>query len=136
MGKLRIYLLLVLILCSNLNLKAGQGCLIGGEIYYSQTGTTLLGKYLYNPAIKYDLYSGSCSPGDYNIYANQTTQPTVFGFTIDCGYTGETAFNPARGKVWDFDEIQCPLDDYIPLFILVMGGLGYYFLRKKSFINT
>lgn len=129
-------MLLILILCCDIKLKAGQGCLIGGKIYYSQTGTTLLGKYLYDPNLSYDVYSGICLPSDYAIYASQTTQEkTILGFAIDCGYTGETDLgNPSRGKVWNFDEIQCPLDDYVRLLFLVMGGLGYCSLREKSFL--
>jgi hypothetical protein len=135
MEKLRICMLLILILCCGIKLKAGQGCLIGGKIYYGQTGTTLLGKYLYDPNLSYDVYSGICSPGDYAIYASQTTQEKTLGFAIDCGYTGDIDLNPSRGKVWNFDEVQCPLDDYIPFLLLVTGGLGYCSLRKKCFID-
>lgn len=131
-------LFFILTFCLYGKLIAGQGCLIGGKIYYSQTGTaTFFGfasRYVYNPAVSYDLYPGSCSPGDYTIYANQTSQETLFGFAIDCGYTTDGWATATRGKVWNFDEVQCPLDDYIPLMLLLSGSLGCFIIRKVSYV--
>jgi hypothetical protein len=38
------------------------------------------------------------------------------------------------GFLGTFNMVLCPLDDYIPYFILVTGGLGFFYLRRKNTI--
>lgn len=135
MGKLKICVFLILILGCTIKLNAGEGCLVGGKIYYTSAGTTLLGRPLFKSGLNdyYNVYSGICIPFDYTTYyTNAIPKLGSLGLQIDCGYEGDVDIvSPVRGKVYTFDEIQCPLDDYIPLLLLVTGGLGYFCLRKK-----
>lgn len=48
------------------------------------------------------------------------------------GFFGLTA----TGSLVNYDILNCPIDDYIPFLILISGGLGFVYLRKKENIVT
>ncbi|TDG35317.1 hypothetical protein EZJ43_14585 [Pedobacter changchengzhani] len=48
---------------------------------------------------------------------------------------GGCAFG-GRGYIKGDYEMQCPLDDYIPALLLLIGGIGFVHIRKTKFCNA
>ena len=38
---------------------------------------------------------------------------------------------PYTGKVYSFELVPCPIDDYIPVILIVAGAAGFSFLRRE-----
>jgi len=132
----RVYVFLCLLLIFCLKAKAQQGCVISGKIFYQKTGEVgaPLTRYLYDSSLSYDVIA-TCPANDYNTYALQGTAVTTgfpFYTLIECGFTGDSWFVANRGRVYNFTILNCPIDDYIPFLILVTGGLGFFYLRRKN----
>lgn len=131
---------IVLIVCalltlSTTTLQADQGCYIGNKIYFNKTGTTsffgLGTRYLYDPQAFYEDFTGNCTSaipmGDRSTMATQG----IWGTTIQCGYTGDSYSMAARGYVWNFDVIVCPVDDYVFGMLAAVAGIGVYRLKRR-----
>ncbi|WP_090992825.1 hypothetical protein [Pedobacter insulae] len=111
-------LLVGAIVSGNLTNVFGQeqtGCLLpNGRIHYQENG----------------VHGGK---------TNYNTNPNVLISTVFCVTVVTTNPNcrvnkkknaANQGTKRKFYLVQCPLDDYVPLIILAIGGLGFFSIRK------
>ncbi len=72
---------------------------------------------------------------------NYNTNPNIASSSVFCIAT--VVSNPNcrvnksnnaafQGTKRTFYLVQCPIDDYIPLIILAIGGVGFFSIRKSS----
>jgi len=133
----------ILLFLTTINLSysalAEEGCLFNGRMYYG--GYTLYNPIL-NPAKRfYDVssyhgnVSNTCPANNSNFYAIYTSKVTFFGFDINCG-TGpanSTNYAAATGVVYNFNYIQCPLDDFSFLLVVIFSVIGVIVIKKCKF---
>jgi hypothetical protein len=67
-------------------------------------------------------FPSACPRYDYNA-ATVTSERCAINGVYNASY-----------RVLIFTPLNCPLDDYIPYFILATGGLGFFYLRRKNAI--
>ncbi len=106
--------------CINFSI-ADEGCYYGssGYIYYTSDGT-YLGKK--NFAYQY-------GPGGSRVHNS-----AVYCITYSSTVCRIDKANGVDGTLVTFSYLGCPIDDYIPYMLLVVGGIGFSFLRKKQII--
>ncbi|TCC92243.1 hypothetical protein EZ428_10985 [Pedobacter frigiditerrae] len=114
---------------------AAQGCLIGSTIYTTFVQNVYGGFFgnrpQYASPVLPALY-GACPALDQNRYALREQYHIGYPFAItNCGLT--TSYNSNNiGVLYNYTEIKCPIDDYIPFLILSVGGLGFFYLRRTN----
>lgn len=117
---LRILLSLgVLIISSSFNASAQQqtGCLLpAGTLHYQENGTSG-GKTNYDTNPSIPLTSVYC-------VATVAVNP-------NCRVNKKTA-TANQGTKRTFYLVNCPLDDYLPLFIIVISGLSFFMIRSRK----
>ncbi|WP_316782866.1 hypothetical protein [Pedobacter frigiditerrae] len=121
-------LLLLCCLFFSVNLIAQtEGCLVGspttGTLYYGTYSGTNNRRYT-NP----DAMIIACPSEDGSI--NHATNLSNTGDRCRIGTGGGFPY-----EVYSFTTVPCPLDDYIPLLILSISGLGLFYLRGKNKFN-
>lgn len=76
---------------------------------------------------------------------NYNTNPNILITSAFC--VGTVTINPNcrvnkksnaanQGTKRTFYLYQCPIDDYIPLIILAIGGLGFFSIRKLKLVTA
>lgn len=125
--------ILTIILFSVKFVSGAEGCLISSlNIIYTgiPTGTTYDKVYPMTPTIS-AVYN--CSPSN-NSYATnivETRLPVLIGTSpIYCDIDNRLL---KRGTVHTFTPIQCPLDSFSLLLVVLSGGLGLIFIKKYKF---
>jgi hypothetical protein len=141
------------------NVSATQGCLIDGAFYTSYTGMIRLAgnpeiigdKPVYNSNGQLYLinYNGAtfevCNTVPVNRYGNGDplrngplcfvmSNATYTGYPQSGGVRVAPTYPSRNGTLQNF-TISCvvtalPLDDYLPVYILILGGIGAIFIRK------
>lgn len=102
-------------------LFAAQGCLFGGQVYTTPPS----GWYQWTNPIQDNCPGGSTTS---TTYADVSGSP---GSSCRIGFLGFAG----TGNIVNYDIEFCPIDDYIPLIIVMAGATGAYFLRKNQFAN-
>lgn len=113
----KFFLFIVLLTLVNGNLFAATGCLKGGEVYTVSPGF-LSG---WTSPIQNSCGSGatpSTSYADVNSITNTSCSIGVF-------WTGGT------GVLVNYDIEFCPIDDYIPLMLVMIVATSGFFLRRN-----
>lgn len=104
--------------------SAEQGCLsnASGYIYITPEGVV-------NGVPNYQYRSEADRVPGANVYCRtNTTNPTT---TCQINsYVSGTSSNP-NGVMVNFYYVNCPLDDYAPLLVLLVGGLGWFLIRQS-----
>ncbi|MEJ5995903.1 hypothetical protein WG904_15850 [Pedobacter sp. Du54] len=125
----KIVLILVLIFAyglSKVSAHYGQytGCLSANTqyIYYTSYGT-----YKGVPNFNWDqgYYDGE------RIALSNTYCSNVYGGNNSCRINGSGS-GSTYGKLVTFYFFPCPIDDYIPLLLVAIGGFGFLILRKRT----
>jgi len=118
---------------------------------YAQTGCASTNPALGNPVI-YTTKIGTVTPARYSpsgtritINAVQQPQPQCNNFyksIISSGSLGTCRINTSSATSTTTSSysngwlvsytLNCPLDNYIFLLILPLGGLGFYYMRKRG----
>lgn len=121
----RIFSALMLILISSCLLRAAEGCLYTtGTLYVDRNGTR-------NGLPRFD-YDTS-DPSGYvlnaaSVYCIRVTTP---GNSCWIRIVGGGSNAGDFGTYVDYGPLPCPIDDYIPLTILLIGGLSFFYIRNK-----
>ena len=68
--------------------------------------------------------TGSTTSSQYANVASYTTLPAT---ACSIGFLGLVS-----GKLVNYDILYCPIDDYIPLLITVISGLGLFYIKRKT----
>ena len=122
--------------------SSGYGCNLGNIIYVDKLGTT---KFY---GTNYDVYNSKGM--NYIIDWNNKSQPNqinsedIEDLKEDCwvnSYVNKKNDNKgvSYGSLVRYTRRNChqaPLDDYIGVFVVIIGGLGAYTLHKKGLILT
>ena len=106
--------LFVILCCSSSKVLAQQytGCLYGGYIYYTPQGTSG-GVPNYRKA----------PPGSRVLTGAAFCVVNIGG---SCRIDKKAS---QTGSLRTFYLVQCPIDDYVPLIILLVGGFAFYTIR-------
>ncbi|MES2652331.1 MAG: hypothetical protein V4663_11360 [Bacteroidota bacterium] len=129
------------------NTVSGYGCNLGNRVYTNKIGTS----NFYGTSYDVYNYSGTNYPINWNntsecnninandiddkkracwvnTYVNPTNNNSGVSYGTLVYYTLETcSVNPPVGL---------PLDDYIWVFVVVIGGIGAYFITRKGLIPS
>lgn len=108
-GRKQFFIVLFFLSFANLAKGQTQGCLIGGELYNRSTYDVI-------PS----LGCGWQTPRATGPIGWSSGQLTV------CSWFGTPGgFNPRP-------ITSCPIDDYIVFLVVISGGLGFIYLRRKN----
>ena len=138
----KLVLLLVLIMLS-LKLKAAEGCLVNNTIYDSFVGYSTVNIVVLPPSITLGT----------KIFQNSSSVSTILdtcpGYASISGTGGPCTYGPATiglvvggfqlavcvgcptGTLVEYDYLQCPLDDYLPFFGIILSAFGVFFIKKR-----
>ena len=131
------WFILILLLLFNFDVVAEQGCLLNGKMYHGtftfEGPFGLFPKRFYNSTSFYSNVSTTCPANSSSFYAIYTSKVgNGLGGDINCGVgpysTGN--YNAATGVVYNFNYVQCPVDEYVLIFALIVAGLGVFFIKK------
>lgn len=122
-----IYLLFFFLSISVNHTFASTGCLYLGDIYTYQQGTTSG----IDPPAPYP-------PGSYPRYRSALFIPESSAFCVN------SSSSPCRvggniqqwGVLVGYSITDCPIDDYIPLMLVISGSVGVLFLRERFALLT
>jgi hypothetical protein len=125
---LKVFVVFVLVLCGVVKASA-DGCALNYAtqnevIYYGLlAGTRNFGSPIAynnsNPA-----YQTACPKYDYNsAIANSST----------CRING--ASSSAFRYIPTFNFVACPIDDYLPVILLLSGAVGFFIIRSKLIVG-
>ncbi|MFD0939358.1 hypothetical protein [Pedobacter boryungensis] len=107
----KFFIVLLVAFGLSISVNAATGCVLNSnlsKIYTSlQSGTT------YRSTTSSNALSGC-------VYKQTTNPCTVSG--LGSGFLGDTTI------------LNCPIDDYNMLILLVVAGLGFFYIRKKNLI--
>lgn len=109
-------LLIVLIALVNDNLFAASGCLRAGQVYRNPPS----GLNGWSSPIQDNCPSGAST-------STQYAEVNSIGGSCSIGFLGLGG----SGTLVNYDIEFCPIDAYIPLMLLLTGGIAIYFLRKE-----
>ena len=100
---------------------ATDGCLLPNNIIYT-TGTIIY----HNFSDTYDRGGGTThlSPNYCYWIPTSGTRCYVCAVGLGCSDT------PTEGIRANFSMVECPLDDYAPLLMLVFGFLGFFWIKN------
>ena len=162
MKRLIFFLSVVISFFYSINVSATEGCLVGNNFYTSYLGLIRLSnnpevtgdkKVLNANGTQYSInYSGTeiCFTVAANKYSNGSPDRTGdLCFVMSTGtYNSYPAsgtpgvkvtntYPSSNGSLQDF-TISCmvtplPLDDYLPIYVLLIGGVGAIIIRKNLF---
>lgn len=110
------FLFIVLTVLVNGNLFAATGCLRAGQVYTDPPS----GWNQWTNPVPNSCPNGASASTEY-AGVNSTGGSCTIGFW---GLGGS-------GVLVNYDIEYCPIDDYIPLMLVVVGGAASYFLRRK-----
>jgi len=134
------YILFILLNIPFLTIYAIEGCLFNGRMYhgsYTFEGPIgLFPKRFYNSTSFYSNVATVCPVNSTAFYALYTTKVNNgLGGDINCGVGpySTTNYNAATGIVYNFNYIQCPLDNSAILLVVCSGCLGLIFIKKYKF---
>ncbi|WP_157263193.1 hypothetical protein [Pedobacter sp. R20-19] len=109
--------------------QSGSGCYVSSTTTFAVTSVGNAG-----PANSSDIrptYTGSLA------LANSTTCPRVKSFGNNRGAntcyirtSNSAGFTYTSGNLYDYERENCPLDDYIWLMLIAIGGFAFTALRK------
>ncbi|WP_316804891.1 hypothetical protein [Pedobacter nototheniae] len=129
MNKIKLFVLLVFTFFYGKSF-AVPGCAINyavsgmERIYYApltRVSGSSLDNYGGSPTYNNSGFPTTCPRYNYQTAVSDGTRCCING-VCDASYRYVANFTP----------INCPLDDYIPVLVLVMGGIGYSLLRRNS----
>lgn len=117
-----LYIIIIFLLVNIYSSHAGVGCYTGAYLYTQPESPG---------SLNYDRLGGREGASTYCLRTGTSTTGNCvvrfcfFGCTVvDTGVRGDYgAYNPPT---------YCPLDDYIWLLSLPLGGLGFAYMRKRS----
>jgi hypothetical protein len=121
---------------------SGYGCSLGNQVYVNKIGTSNFW------GTQYDVYNsnGTSYPIDWNntSQCNSINTNSVVSQNKACwvnSYVNPTNNNSgvSNGTLVYYTTRSCvplPLDDYIWLFIILIGTVGAYFIYKKQLIPS
>jgi len=122
-----------------LTVYAIEGCLFNGRMYYGSYSFEgplgLFPKRFYNSTSFYSNVATTCPANSSAFYALYTTRVNNgLGGDINCGVGPYSSANysAATGIVYNFNYIQCPLDNISLLLVAVFGILGFVFIKKHK----
>lgn len=118
----KILILFVLLLaCSNIEVKAVIGCQRDSNLdVYTNPPSGWNG---WTTLIQENCPTGSTTSSQ---YANVTSYTTLPATACSIGFLGLVS-----GKLVNYSILYCPIDDYIPLLVLVTGVLSCFFLVRN-----
>lgn len=131
------YLFLLTMMIISTTLKADYGCVPTGYagVFLTYTGITMSGYKVYEKTSSYD------EPDVCNYYITSTncqvrTTVSAECYALDnCYYPGSGSYYYARGKEYYFQPPSvCPIDDYVPYLIIILGTISVFFIKNKSLI--
>lgn len=107
--------LFVLFCCTSIKVSAQQytGCLYSGYIYYTPDGTS--GGF---PNFR------KAPPGSRVLTGSAFCVVNIGGSCRVDKKVNQT------GSLRTFYLVQCPIDDYVPLIILLVGGFAFFTVRR------
>ena len=107
--------------CTRASAQQQTGCLLpNGSIHYQENGVHG-GKTNYNS-----------TP---NVLSSSVFCVTTVGSNADCKVNKKN--NPAnQGTKRKFYLYQCPIDDYIPLLVLAISGIGFFSIRRLGLLRS
>ncbi len=104
-------------------LFAAQGCLKGGLVYTSPPSGWR--------SWWTDSIDDSCSSGA------STSDTYAYVYTISNSACSVALFNwGGSGVLVDYSIMNCPIDDYIPILIVLTGSTYFLFLKRFTRKNT
>ena len=110
-----------LFLISN-DLFADTGCLKGGKVYINSPS----GWNQWTSPISDNCPGGSTTATTYAYVNSITSTSCSIGFL---GWSGS-------GVLVDYGIMNCPIDDYIPILIVLTGSTYFLFLKRFTRKNT
>lgn len=81
--------------------------------------------YERTPRVAYSTLFCQVSTGT-RCYIRTTDQNECLG----CPYVNPYYYQ--SGIIYNYTVVRCPIDDYVPILLLLASGLGFYFLRGRN----
>lgn len=113
----KFFLLIALITLVDANVMAATGCLRGGQVYTTPPS----GWSQWANPIPDNCTNGASISTPYAKVNSVTTTACTVGFL---GLSGS-------GFLVDYEIEFCPIDDYIPIILVITGATTSYFLRRN-----
>lgn len=117
-----ITLILSIVNNSLLEAQVLQGCRKGGVIYTSSFN--FFGTLLWSGGVSETCPASASSATQYAGFISNASPSSscVIGFFVD------------TGTLVNYSIYNCPLDEYIWTLIVVLGGMGFLYLRKHTIV--
>lgn len=140
--------LLLVIIVFSFKSKAAEGCLVGTTIYDSFVGystvnivvippSVTLGTKIFHNSSSISTILDTC-PGYASITSTGgacTYGPATLGLVVG-GFQLAVCIGCPTGTLVEYEYLQCPIDDYLPVLIVFVATLSIYSIRKKVIFNA
>lgn len=116
-------------------LRADDGCLVSGMgMFYANPANGNSTTYFRGGA--YYVSAAECSQGispTKSYYSvTSTSNANCYAFYDGSGSVTSSSNYYYSGKKRVFNVLNCPIDDYIPLLITIISGLGIFYIKRKT----
>lgn len=134
-SQLKFVTITIILIFSFFSSKADNGCLVfvsgAPKVYYEE------------PYTSNTYWAGTGRYGDWaNCIAGNSASDSYYDVvstssTCYAGYDGSGSKTSSSNYMYTgnkvvFNRLYCPIDDYVPLFLIVIGIVGFVFLRNKK----